>query len=242
MNQPDIPAPTPSPATCHIKPDPMALLPMEPGTGNVIAALLKTPGAILHELTGGGRPRLVVGSLIGITLMGLAVFGGITASISASQWWHPVVKISAGTLFAAVICLPSLYIFAALSGIILPLRAVAGLLFSVTGLSALILTGFTPLIWVLGTSTASVIVPGALLLLVWLIAVFFGTGLLIRCGRALGMTHRLHLMLWSGMFLLVTLQVSCALRPILGAGKSFMPQEKKFFLEHWAEQIRFAGD
>lgn len=220
----------------------MALVPMETGTGSVISALLKTPGAILHELTRGSRPRRVAGSLALITLVGLIVFGGITATISESQWWHPVAKIAGGTLFAAVICLPSLYIFAALSGIILPLRAIAGLLFSVTGLSALILTGFTPLIWVLGTSTSTLVVPGALLLIVWLIAAFFGTGLLLRCGRALGMTHRLHLVLWAGMFLLVTLQVSCALRPILGKAENFMPGEKKFFLEHWGDQFRNLGD
>jgi hypothetical protein len=40
----------------------------------------------------------------------------------------------------------------------------------------------------------------------------------------------------------VTLQVSCALRPILGKAENFMPGEKKFFLEHWGDQFRNLRD
>ena len=213
-----------------------------PGPGSTIAALLKSPGSILYELTSGARPGTVCASLAIVTVLGLAVFGGITGTFAAGPWWEPLVKITGGTLFAALICLPSLYIFAALSGMTLHARAVAGLLMGTTGLTALLLAGFTPLIWVLGASTGSLVFIGGLLLLVWLISLFFGIGLLTKSGRALGMTHRLHLFIWSAMFLLVTLQVSCALRPILGKSDHFLPQEKKFFLHHWGDVIRVELD
>jgi len=208
-----------------------------PGVGNSIASLLKSPGSILYELINGERPGRIGFSLALVTVLGLIVFGGITGSFSQSIWWAPLVKITGGVLFAALICLPSLYIFAALSGMALQLRAITGILFSTTGLTALLLAGFTPLVWVLGGSTSSLSFIGGLLLVVWLVSLFFGMNLLMKCARALGMTDSLHLRIWCFMFLLVTLQVSCAVRPLLGEADTFLPQEKKFFLQHWADNL-----
>jgi hypothetical protein len=41
--------------------------------------------------------------------------------------------------------------------------------------------------------------------------------------------------IWSIVFLLVTLQMTTSLRPILGRSELFLTQEKKFFLQHWGE-------
>ena len=218
---------------------PHELLPMEggPGVSNAIAALLKSPGSILYELISGQRPGRIALSLASITVLCLLAFGLITGSISHSPWWWATVKITGGMVFAALICLPSLYIFAALSGMALQLKAITGILLSTTGLTALLLAGFTPLVWVFGESTGSLSFIGGLLLVVWLFSLCFGINLLLKCSRALGMTDSLHLWIWCFMFLLVTLQVSCALRPILGEADSFLPKEKKFFLQHWAENL-----
>jgi hypothetical protein len=51
------------------------------------------------------------------------------------------------------------------------------------------------------------------------------------------MTYAVHLRIWCFMFLLVTLQMSCALRPLIGTADTFFPGEKKFFLQHWADSI-----
>jgi heme/copper-type cytochrome/quinol oxidase subunit 1 len=54
--------------------------------------------------------------------------------------------------------------------------------------------------------------------------------------RAPGMTlFRMPLTIWSIVFLLVTLQMTTTLRPILGRSEVFLSQEKKFFLQHWGE-------
>jgi hypothetical protein len=240
MNDTSASASAPLPRGRHFH----TLLPMPggTGTGSTIAALLKSPGSILYELTRGTASGRVCANLMLITLLGLAVFGGITCTLTQGPWWAPLVKITGGVLFAALICLPSLYIFAALSGMVLHLRAVTGLLFGTTALTALLLAGFTPLIWVLGASTGSIVFAGGLLLTVWLISLAFGISLLTKCGRALGMTHGLHLFLWCAMFLLVTLQVSCAVRPILGDAEDFLPKEKKFFLHHWGHMLNTSGN
>jgi hypothetical protein len=235
------PRPCPAPATPQAsipqKRKPGELVPMEggPGVGHSLAALLKSPGSILYELTNGPHPGRLALSLWAVTVLGLLAFGGITGSISQSAWWEAPVKITGGVLFAALICLPSLYIFSALSGMAL---AIAGILLSTTGLTALLLAGFTPLVWVFGESTASLCFMGGLLLAVWLFSLLFGLNLLLKCSRALGMTDGVHLWIWCLMFLLVTLQVSTAVRPILGSADSFLPTEKKFFLQHWAENLR----
>jgi hypothetical protein len=120
----------------------------------------------------------------------------------------------------------------------LRLNAITGILLSTTGLTALLLAGFTPLVWVFGQSTGSLSFMGGLLIIIWLFSLLFGMNLLIKCARALGMTDAVHLWLWCFMFLLVTLQVSCALRPIIGTADKFFPDEKKFFLQHWADNLK----
>jgi hypothetical protein len=231
---------TPPAPAIPVKRKPHEMSPMEGGTGMgaAIAALLKAPGSILYELTSGHRPARLSVSLTVITIIGLLAFGVITGSINGGiQWWAAPAKIAGGAVFAALICLPSLYIFAALSGMALRLNAIAGILLCTTGLTALMLAGFTPLVWVFGQSTGSLAFMGGLLLIVWFFSLLFGMNLLIKGSRALGMTDALHLWIWCGMFLLVTLQVSCALRPIVGTAETLLPQEKKFFLQHWADHL-----
>lgn len=41
--------------------------------------------------------------------------------------------------------------------------------------------------------------------------------------------------IWSVVFLLVTLQMTTSLRPILGRSNVRLTQEKKFFLQHWGD-------
>jgi hypothetical protein len=43
---------------------------------------------------------------------------------------------------------------------------------------------------------------------------------------------------WVIIFVLVMLQMSTALRPLLGKSDDFLPLNKKFFLNHWGECIR----
>ncbi len=235
---PSLPQTQPRPAAQEPR-KPHDLVPMDggPAMSGAIAALLKSPGSILYELVRGQRPGRIALSLALITMLGLLGFGGITGSFSLSPWWTTTIKISGGVLFAALICLPSLYIFAALSGMSLELKAVTGILLITTGLTALLLAGFTPLVWVFGGSSNSISFIGGLLVVVWIFSLLFGMNLLMKCARALGMTDGIHLWIWCFMFLLVTLQVSCAVRPLLGEADTFLPKEKKFFLQHWADNL-----
>jgi hypothetical protein len=76
---------------------------------------------------------------------------------------------------------------------------------------------------------------GALHLIFWIIATFFGlrflqTGFSHSNARSLA-----GFKTWVIIFLLVAVQMTTALRPILGTSENFLPREKKFFLTHWGD-------
>jgi hypothetical protein len=98
----------------------------------------------------------------------------------------------------------------------------------------ILLIGFAPVAWIFSQSTESVAWMGALHLAFWLVATLFG----IRFMKA-GFSHanarsQAGVNVWVIIFLLVALQMTTALRPILGRSDTFLPTKKEFFLTHWA--------
>jgi hypothetical protein len=78
---------------------------------------------------------------------------------------------------------------------------------------------------------------GALHLTFWLVATLFG----VRFMKA-GFSHshaKSHagLNVWIVIFLLVAVQMTTALRPLIGKADTFFPTEKKFFLGHWYDSL-----
>ena len=132
-----------------------------------------------------------------------------------------------------MICLPSLYIFSALTGTSLGMKEIALGMAGSLALIAALLLGFTPVLWVFSQSTSSEAFFGFLVLVTWLIALFFGTGFLLKTLTQSGTTKTAPLRIWIGIFLLVTLQMSTTLRPLIGRSDTLFTSEKRFFLEHW---------
>ena len=78
---------------------------------------------------------------------------------------------------------------------------------------------------------------GFLHLMFWGIATVFG----LRFLKA-GFSHAqgrsdAGLNTWAFIFVLVVLQMTTALRPIVGTSDKFMTNEKKFFLSHWGDSM-----
>jgi hypothetical protein len=79
---------------------------------------------------------------------------------------------------------------------------------------------------------------GTLHLIFWFIATCFG----LRFLEA-GFSHsnaRSHagFHTWIVIFLLVAVQMTAALRPIIGTADTFLPAEKQFFLSHWGDSLK----
>ncbi len=244
MNEPPVPT-NPTPPQISGPPFyPAALVPLgsvpedrQPVSGPVAAieSILREPRRVLYHLRQPGSGRLVLAMLF-ISIVCAAIYGVVVGTFSMeTQLWAAPVKIAAGLLVSALICLPSLYIFACLSGSQARLREIVGLVAGLLLLSTILLIGFAPVAWLFSQSTQSAAWMGTLHLAFWFIAALFG----IRFLRS-GFSHSnarsaAGLYTWVIIFMLVTLQMTTALRPLVGTSDTFLPEQKKFFLVHWGD-------
>jgi hypothetical protein len=203
-----------------------------------VEAVLRQPRRLIFQLRQPGSGPLIGGMLLVAILCSL-VYGVVVGTFSMGpQLWAAPVKIAAGLMVSALICLPSLYIFTCLSGSQARLAEMCGLLAGLLMLMTILLIGFAPVAWLFSQSTQSVAWMGSLHLMFWLISTFFG----LRFLQA-GFSHsqarsRAGLYTWIIIFLLVALQMTTALRPIVGKADTFLPTEKMFFVTHWGDCLK----
>jgi len=227
MNPQDIPSP--------VQPPPLeAPLPDQLDLKTLFEALLRRPQALvarLAEPNHGATGRFAIMAVVSILLFGFVL--GCFAK--HEQLWAAPAKISAGLIFSALICFPSLYIFSTLAGARVSISQLAACLAGALALAGLLLLGFAPAVWIFAESTDSFGFMGTLAIGSWIIAVAFALKFLKSVIFATGGTQKAPLTIWSIVFLLVTLQMTTSLRPILGRSDVMLTQEKKFFLQHWGD-------
>lgn len=252
MNEPTPPNPAPPPQIPVTPPRPILAEPaplgalaeeQAPITSLVAAveALLRQPRRVMFQLRRPGAGGLVF-ALLAVAVMCDLVHGFVAGTFSGgTQLWAAPVKIAGGLVFAALICLPSLYIFACLGGVQARLVEIAGLVAGLIALMSVLLVGFAPVAWVFSQSTNSVAAMGALHLLFWAVATgfavrFLNGGFALLNARSLG-----GIQTWVLIFMLVMLQMTTALRPLIGTADTFLPTQKKFFAVHWMECLDRSG-
>lgn len=198
-------------------------------------ALLRNPGRVLYELQH-EKASLVTWCLLGVALLCLAAYG-VTAGMFSlgAQLWAAPLKLTAGAFFSALICFPSLVIFSCLAGSNVTIGDAGRLLVGMLSLTALLLLGFAPVSWIFGQSTESVAFMGALHLIFWATGTYYGIRFLNGANLHLEGQRARHLRVWAVIFIAVSLQMSTALRPIIGTSDDFLQSEKKFFLVHWGD-------
>jgi hypothetical protein len=205
----------------------------------VVEAVLRHPRRVVFHLRSASPGRLVA-TLLAVALAFIAVYGAIVGSFSGGmQWWAAPLKITAGLAVTAAICLPSLYIFACLSGSTARLPEVAGALGGMLTLMTLLLIGFAPVAWLFSQSTESVVMMGFFHVVFWLVSLGFGIRFLSAAFRHFGLRSETGLKAWMIIYLLVSLQMTTALRPLIGPGEreSLLPVEKRFFAAHWLDNL-----
>ena len=209
------------------------------GPLGVIDALLRHPRRVTYRLRQ-ASPGSVVCLLLAAALAMIVVYGAVVGSFSGGgQWWAAPAKIVAGLSITAAICLPSLYVFSCLGGSNARLAEVAGVLGGAIALTTLLLIGFAPVAWIFSQSTESIAMMGFLHLVFWFVAVRFGLRFLVSSFRHFGLRSEVGLQTWIVIFLLVSLQMTAALRPLVGPANPdhFLPQEKKFFVQLWLDNF-----
>jgi hypothetical protein len=217
-------------------PPPEAPLPEKPDLKSLCEALLRRPHALVARLAGDNHGA--TGRFIAMAAASILLFGIVLGCFAKhEQLWAAPLKITAGLLFSGLICFPSLCIFATLAGARVSISQLAACLAGALALAGLLLLGFAPAVWIFAESTDSLGFMGSLGVVAWLIAVGFALRFLKAVIFATGGTHNGPPAIWCGVFLLVTLQMTTSLRPILGRSDKLLTQEKKFFLQHWGETI-----
>jgi len=205
---------------------------------NFIAAVecvLRHPRRVMFQLREPGAGKLICAMLV-ISVVCSLIYGVVVGSFSGgTQWWAAPVKIAGGLLVSALICLPSLYIFASLSGARVRLVELFGLVAGLLALMTVLLVGFAPVAWIFSQSTESVGWMGFLHLGFWFIATAFGLRFLHAGFAQAQAKSSAGFNVWVLIFLLVMVQMTTALRPIIGKADTVLPTQKQFFLVHWAE-------
>jgi len=240
---PNVPPPIPpAPPIQSYAPRPLGDSPEErvPITSPIqaIEAILRQPRRVMYQLRQPGAGALMLYLMIIAILCG-AIYGVVVGTFAGhDQLWIAPVKVAGGMLVSALICLPSLYIFACLSGSQARLAEIYGLVMGMLMLTTILLIGFAPVAWLFSQSTESPNWMGTLHLIFWFIASIFGLRFLNTAFSHSHAKSNAGFNTWIVIFMLVVVQMTTALRPIVGTPntrESFFPTTKKFFLSYWGE-------
>lgn len=197
--------------------------------------LLTEPQSLLQEE--GGRSSvpfwLLAGALAGFVAYGAgagAFQGG--NQILMTAWKAPLI-----VGMALALCLPSLYVFGALSG---ARWSKQRLLATVSGFAAtlgLLLAALVPISWLFSVSSRYLASAVWIHALLWLISLLFGWRFLGRALRESGAGGGMFL--WLLLFALVSFQVATFLRPVLwsDAGDPVFERGKMSFVEHFGKVV-----
>src|SRR4051812_624700 len=200
-----------------------------------IEAILRQPRRLMYQLRQPGAGPLMF-YLVIVALFCALVYGVVVGTFSLhEQLWRAPIKVAGGMLVSTLICLPSLYIFACLSGSQARLAEIFGLVMGMLMLTTILLVGFAPVAWLFSQSTESVNWMGTLHLIFWFIASIFGLRFLNAAFSHSQARSNAGFNTWVVIFMLVVVQMTTALRPIVGRADTFFPTEKKFFLSYWSD-------
>ena len=238
----DLPKPPPliSPSTPRTPPELGEVV----GVFGWVKALLKQPVSVARNVLNEKGPngtKVFLGVFIACHL----VYGLIMGLFSGEPQLAIVpLKLVLGTVVGAILCYPSLYIFACLSGADVAPGKVLSLLIGGLAMCSLLLVGFLPVSFIFTFSVKSVGFMGVVHLGIWAISILFGCRYIRQ-----GLMHGLKdgngfLYLWNIVLILTLLQMSTTLRPLLGPQKEGEPvfsTDKKFFLLHWGECLSEVG-
>ncbi|MBP1588580.1 MAG: hypothetical protein IJT88_05260 [Kiritimatiellae bacterium] len=227
---PSAPAASPDAAPAAAIPPPAPVTDAPP-----ISALLRTPDALLCRIAADRRLLPLALLFLLVTVLGSALYG-LAAGFFVD--WHVALLDAAKTagisLFAFLLCLPSLYVFTSLTGTSLSLRAIVTLGLACSATLALLLGALAPILWLFAVSTTSVAFVTFLCFILLLIAAIFAIRPVDRARKLGFVGGTLALRVWLILLVIVALQTATLLRPMLAPrGTPPSPEGKCFFLSHF---------
>ena len=144
-----------------------------------------------------------------------------------------VMKVPLIILGSLALCVPSLYVFTALSGAEYTPRSFVTALAGFCGVAGLLLLALMPVIWLFSVSTISLWFVVWMHVIVWIVTLSFAqrflAGTASRARTAVG--------IWLFLLFFVSLQMTTYVRPVLWRDKDepLFATEKKSFFDHLSE-------
>ena len=140
------------------------------------------------------------------------------------------------TIFAQLLCLPSLFILSCVAGLPIRLSQTINICAAVTASIGLILVAFAPIAWLFSISTESLGFVVCLSVVIVLLSYHISRRLFRGNGDTPIRSRGLYW--WLTLQLVVTLQMTTALRPILiEPGEPWWAEEKKLFIAHFFDSF-----
>lgn len=176
---------------------------------------------------------LLAGGLAGFLIYGAAAGsfqGGFQILVAALK--APLIA-----LLALALCLPSLYVFGALSGARWTRRRLLASVAGFVGTLGLLLAALLPISWLFSVSSRYLASAVWIHVMLWLISILFGWRFLGRALRENGAGGGMFL--WLLLFSIVSFQVATFVRPVLwrDPGRPLFESGKMFFLEHFGTVV-----
>jgi hypothetical protein len=214
-------------------------LPESASTMQVVDALLKAPESVVHQIKAGQFKKTLF-ILLSIFILCHAIYGLIVGSFSGNvQWFAAPIKIVGGAILSGLLCYPSLYIFACLSGTNVTPSQILALLVGGLTLTSILLLGFAPVAFIFTFSIQTVAFMGLVHMLIWGVSIYFGLSYIIAGLVRLGSRQDTRFIkTWCAILILTLLQMTTTLRPIIGESDTFLTHEKRFFMVHWLDSLK----
>ena len=212
-----------------------------PGEKHPLACLLKTPVHVMWRISENENLNPLTAQLFMWGLVFHAIYGFAMALFDSPQ--VAVITATKAPLiafFSLLLCIPSLYVFSCVAGLPIRMTQACALAASTVAMTGLILLGMTPVTWLFSVSTHSLPFVVVMNLISWIVAVGFALRFFRILGRNGGDSGRLSgLKWWLFIYILVSLQMTTTMRPLLGklSSNNLITTEKKFFAAHFKEAM-----
>ena len=206
-----------------------------PGLGE----LLRAPGEVMGFADGKARYWRFAAFLALVTVVGCALFGfAIGSFVDMKVAALDAAKMVGIAAFSFVLCFPTLYVFATISGSKLSASRLAVLGLVCTATLGSLLAALAPILWLFSVSTENVAFIVVLSCFLAALSLAFVVCPITAAAEKKIVANKAGLHLWLVVFAVVALQTVTLVRPMLAPiGTPRTPEGKCFFLMHFGDSV-----
>ena len=208
-----------------------------PGLGE----LLRAPGEVMGFADGRAHywrlaVFLALVSAVGCALFGFAIGSFVDLKVAALD----AAKMVGIAAFSFVLCFPTLYVFATISGSKLSASRLAVLGLVCTATFGSLLAALSPILWLFSVSTEKAAFIVVLSCFLAALSLAFVVCPITAAAEKKIVANKAGLHLWLVVFAVVALQTVTLVRPMLAPiGTPRTPEGKCFFLMHFGDSVGF---